>query len=256
MRRLFSPGVALALISTAMVATAPARATDNRFDAQTAKLLYAMSSELAAAHRFRFAARTEVNGTNAAGQAVRHGNDVSVSMERPSHLFAHVRGDLVKSDLWFDGHALTKFDVEDRTHAKIAVRGGVEELLDHLASQYHLTFPLADFLVHDTYGNFSRAITSGRYGGLESIDGTTCHRLDFTQADIDWQLWVDGGSHPLPKKIAITYKNAPRQPRWSAVFRAWELPSRIEATEFRARIPRRSARVPFAMQSATASVLE
>ena len=40
-----------------------------------------------------------------------------------------------------------------------------------------------------------------------------CHHLAFEQATIDWQLWIDAGKDPLPRKLVITYKTEDEVPQ-------------------------------------------
>jgi hypothetical protein len=43
-----------------------------------------------------------------------------------------------------------------------------------------------------------------------------CDHLAFRQLDTDWQLWVEKGSRPLPRKIVITTRYEVGDPQFSA----------------------------------------
>ena len=82
--------------------------------------------------------------------------------------------------------------------------------------------------------------------------GVPCEHLAFTQGNIDWQLWIEDGPRPVPRKFVITYKDEPDSPQFTAVFSNWdfttELPdflftfepptgaSRIKVSEMKAEI--------------------
>jgi len=55
------------------------------------------------------------------------------------------------------------------------------------------------------------------------IDGKTYHHLAFTEADTEWQLWVEGGTTPLPRRVEIVYKSLPRQPRMIVDYSDWNM---------------------------------
>jgi hypothetical protein len=39
----------------------------------------------------------------------------------------------------------------------------------------------------------------------------------FRQQDVDWQIWIQRGDRPVPRKIVITDRSDPAQPSFSAV---------------------------------------
>ena len=43
---------------------------------------------------------------------------------------------------------------------------------------------------------------------LSKVQGQLCHHLAFRQEDIDWQIWIENGPTPLPRKFLITDKKA------------------------------------------------
>ena len=59
--------------------------------------------------------------------------------------------------------------------------------------------------------------------GLHQAAGVPCHHLAFSQEDIDWQIWIDAGPQPLPRKIVITYAEEPGAPQYTATIKRWSL---------------------------------
>jgi len=51
--------------------------------------------------------------------------------------------------------------------------------------------------------------------------------LAFTQKEIDWQIWIEEGPRPLPRKLLITYKNEPLSPQYTAILSGWDLQPRL-----------------------------
>lgn len=46
------------------------------------------------------------------------------------------------------------------------------------------------------------------YVGKTELDGVTCHRLKFTQDQIEWELWVQAEERPLPRRMEIDMSKA------------------------------------------------
>ena len=80
-------------------------------------------------------------------------------------------------------------------------------------------------------------VQAGTYLGVRSIGGRPCHHLLFTQEEVDWQVWVDAGESPLPRKLVITRKKEPGQPQFSAELSGWDLAPALTETSFDFKAP-------------------
>jgi len=85
------------------------------------------------------------------------------------------------------------------------------------------------------------------------VNGKSCDALAFVEKNIDWQIWIDPGPQRVPCKIVITYKTAPSQPQFSAVFSQWDFAPRIAASLFTAELPRGTQQIAFAPMAANAA---
>ena len=65
-------------------------------------------------------------------------------------------------------------------------------------------------------------VQSGYLVGARPVNGTACHHLAFSQEAIDWQIWIEDGPMPLPRRLVLTYKDEPGAPQYRAEF-TWEL---------------------------------
>ena len=87
--------------------------------------------------------------------------------------------------------------------------------------------PLADLLYSDPYAVLMAGVTYGRYLGLHQAAGVDCHHLAFSQETIEWQIWIDAGDKPLPRKLVISYVQEPGEPQYTAVIRRWSLDPKL-----------------------------
>ena len=53
------------------------------------------------------------------------------------------------------------------------------------------------------YSTIMTAVTDATYAGKEDVEGVACHHLRFEQSGMGWELWVEQGDRPLPRKIVF-----------------------------------------------------
>jgi len=146
-------------------------------------------------------------------------------------------GDDVSRQVWYDGKTLTVFDRRNNTHASVAAPGGIEKMCDFVVEEYGLTPPLADLLFENLYDVLTKNVRSGSYLGDHKTGGQVCRHLAFRQDVVDWELWVDAGETPVPRKLTITYKTEPRLPEFAATMDDWNLSAEHPEERFRVKIP-------------------
>jgi hypothetical protein len=211
-------------------------------------ILKASCDRLSKAHHMRFFAQTSVERVNPGGQRNAFAQRVDLLMRRPDRLCARVRGELDNVDLWYDGRALTKLTYGGGKYSVLPVSGSVEQVLDLLAEKFGSHFPLADFLVDDVYANFTKNNTSSEYVGVDTSGGFPAHHLKFTQAAIDWEIWIHRGRAGLPCKLHIVYKSQPGSPSYTAVISGWDLDNHEGRYRFEPKIPADAQQVEFQLK--------
>jgi hypothetical protein len=150
-----------------------------------------------------------------------------IAVERPNHFAADVTGDTLSRAAWYDGRTVTVLDKEHSVYATIDAPATIDATLDTLQDEYGVVLPLVDILYSDPYAVLMEGVTYGRYLGIHQAAGVACHHLAFSQATIEWQLWIDAGDAPLPRKLVISYVQEPGEPQYSATIRRWNLESRV-----------------------------
>ncbi len=105
--------------------------------------------------------------------------------------------------------------------------------MDAALERTGMVIPLADFLYSDVYGRLMGSVQRGVYLGIHDVAGTPCHHLSFQQETIDWQLWIDAGPEPLPRKLVIAYKTEDDVPQYQVTIRKWNLAAQVPDAMFR-----------------------
>jgi len=136
-------------------------------------------------------------------------------------------GDTLNRAAWYDGKTVTFLDKDNNVYALIEAPGTIDATFDKLEDEYGVVLPLADLLYSDPYAVLMAGVTYGRYLGIHQAAGVDCHHLAFSQDTIEWQIWIDAGEKPLPRKLVISYVQEPGEPQYSATIRRWTLDAKV-----------------------------
>jgi hypothetical protein len=93
--------------------------------------------------------------------------------------------------------------------------------VDTLTSKYDIELPLAD-LFYWSDPKSAGDITSAIDLGNSQVDGVTCGHYAFRQDGADWQVWIQQGDYPLPRKLVIRTTTDEARPRFASVM-TWNL---------------------------------
>jgi hypothetical protein len=166
-----------------------------------------------------------------------------VALRRPDRLVGDASGDAINRSFWYDGRTFSALDREQNVWASGQVPPTVDAALDWVFDQTGTVIPLADFLYTDVYDRLMGKAQRGVYLGIHEAAGVPCHHLSFEQATIDWQIWIDAGREPLPRKLVITYKTEDEVPQYSVTIRKWNLDAKVPEALFRFTPPEGAKRV-------------
>jgi hypothetical protein len=155
-----------------------------------------------------------------------------VAMRRPNRLVGDASGDALNRSFWYDGQIFSALDKEQNVWASGTVPPTVDGALDWVFEHTGTVIPLADFLYADSYARLMEHVQRGVYLGVHEAAGVPCHHLSFEQATIDWQIWIDAGKDPLPRKLVIAYKTEDEVPQYTVTIRKWNLEAKLPESLF------------------------
>lgn len=118
-------------------------------------------------------------------------------------------------------------DKENKSYVAEKAPDTIDAVIDELATKYGRASPLSDFVRADPYKGLIAGVREARYVGTGQIYDHKSHHLVFRQKYLDWQLWVEDGETPLPRKFVITYKRQAGQPQYSAHLHHWDLEPKL-----------------------------
>ena len=194
---------------------------------QADSILREMSEYLKKASEFTFHAEVRYDTVLDNGQKIEYGASVRVVCRRPNRLHIEYRGDERNSRLVYDGRTFTLLDLDKNVYSVIDVPDNIDAAVDHLFDKIGSSVPIADMVYADPYRILTEFVIHGSFVGLHKIDGRLCHHLAFAQEQIDWQIWIEDGPRPLPRKLIVTLTDQEGSPQYSARFTRWDFQPRV-----------------------------
>lgn len=156
------------------------------------------------------------------GQQIQAGRTISFQVRRPDRVHTHVVSPRRNRELIYDGHEITLLDRAHNYYGNIRASGSLDDAMDEASQKFGIEMPLEDFITSNPYRDLTKKVQSGSDIGPVTVMGKPCEHLAFTQGNIDWQVWVEDGPRPVPRKFVITYKDEPGTPQFTAIFTHWD----------------------------------
>jgi hypothetical protein len=230
--------VFLALAGRGETATAP------RIEPAALHLLHSAADYLKAQKSFSFNADIRYDDVQRSGLKYQLHAAATYEVARPGNLFVSYTGDRRSADFYSDGKTFVFYDRIANVYGSAPATNDNNTTLNNIFAKFDFTVPLDDLVSNDPEKSLAGKLQSGYDLGSSSVGGVATHHLLFTQADINWQIWIDDGATPLIREISITYKNLPGQPEYTATLRDWKF-APIDASAFSFTPPKDAIHVDF-----------
>ena len=164
------------------------------------------------------------------GQKVQFAQTTNLVARVPDRLMAEIEGDQGSKTYVYDGKTFTLFSPDDGYYAALPAPPNLRQLVDMLSGKYGVNIPLVDLFLWGQKDTVPPKITSGMDVGPGEVGGVSCEHYAFRQEGLDWQVWIQKGDFPLPRKLVLTTTTDDARPQHTSVL-TWNLaPSYNEAT--------------------------
>ena len=242
MKRLSSIPVLAAVAATLIQLHAqPAAAIDP--DAMSA--LNKMGAYLRSLKAFQIRATITSETVLDDGQKVQFGSVADLLVEKPNKLRAELTGDQQHRLFFYDGKTFTLFAQQMNLYATVPAPPTLVDLVDKLQENFDIELPLVDMFYWGTSRSADKEIKAAADVGPSSVDGVTCEQLAFRQPGIDWQVWIQKGDFPLPRKVVISTLTDEARPEYTAVY-TWNLAPSFNDTAFAFEAPKDAQQIKLA----------
>jgi hypothetical protein len=222
-----------------------AQAQPAGIDPVAQKLLKASTDFVASQKQFNVDTRNTFEIVLKNGQKLELNHTTRQSVQRPDKLRSERSGDLVKQVFIYDGKSLTLHNLTDKTYAQVAVPDTLEGMLDFARTKLDVVAPAGDLIYKNAYEILMADVTDGMIVGKAVIEGVRCDHLAFRAPHVDWQIWIQEGAQPLPRRLVISTRDVTNVPQFAVTITQWNLKPSFGANTFAFTPPAGVKRIDF-----------
>jgi hypothetical protein len=208
----------LLVLGAALMLAAPgaqAQASDAKV------MLKAMSDYVGSQKNIELTFDSDIEVITPQMEKIQFTNSGEALLSRPDKLRAHRVGGYADVSMSFDGKTVSILGKHLNGYAQFDAPGGVDQLFEALRAGYGVALPFADLLLTNSYDTLVAGVMEAKHIGRGVIDGRECEHLAFRNFDTDWQLWLEVGSRPIPRKMVITSKTLNSAPQYTLRVKTW-----------------------------------
>jgi hypothetical protein len=187
-----------------------------------AKLLKAMSDYLASQKSLSAKFDSDIEVVTSDLQKIQFTSSGEMKMNRPDKLRIRRTGGYADVELVYDGKTVSLYGNNAKSYVQADMAGNIDQMIDKLQSRSGAGLPGADLLLSNSYDQLMANVIEGRHIGQGVIDGVECEHLAFRGDETDWQIWIEPGDKPVPRKWVITSKTVTGAPQYTLKIRDWK----------------------------------
>jgi hypothetical protein len=214
-------------------------------DPKATAILKRSMDYLAGLKQFSVDTQISIEAVLTSGQKLMFDNAATATVQRPNKLVARRKGDLVNQVFYYDGKTLSLSNPDEKVYASIAAPGTLEEMLDFARGSLDIIAPAGDLLYKNAFELLTRDAKSGFVVGKGVVGGVRCDHLAFRNPDVDFQIWIQEGAKPLPRKYVITSTQVAGAPQFVTVMSWNTAPPSVTDGTFAFAPPKGANRIDF-----------
>ena len=219
--------------------------SENKIDPKALQALVNMGSFLRTQQTFTVRTTMHTDYVLDSGLKVRLPSQGELRVRRPDHVRADLTSDRMERRFFYDGKTFTMYGPRLGYYATVDAPATIRELADTLETRYGLQLPLVDLFRWGTDESGADEITEAIDVGPTKIDGVEVEHYAFRQPGLDWQIWIQKGAQPLPRRVLLTTTDDPERPELQVDY-AWDLGSRFDDSVFTFVPPKDSQQITLA----------
>jgi hypothetical protein len=197
------------------------------------KLLKGMADYVASQKTLAVTFDSDIEVITSHLQKIQFTSSGQVQLSRPDKLRATRTGGYRDVEIVFDGKMLTVNNKDGKDYAQIEAAGTAEDLIDVLREKHGVVAPGADLLLSNVFDVLMADVVEATLIGKGVIDGVECDHLAFRNVETDWQIWIESGAKPIPRKYVITSKGIAEAPQYTLRIKEWKTDVPADAFAFK-----------------------
>lgn len=215
------------LMAVAVIGTPVLAKEEQGIDPRAEQILKAASDYLKEAKEYVFQAEITADDVLPSGPMIQYSGSLKAAVKRSGKMRSLFSGDLPYSSSWFDGKTFTMLDRKQNLYAQWAAPSKIDSMMDQLQEKTGAAHPLPSLFASDPLKRWMDGAEVVIYGGENMVRGRPAHHIIMIQEEVDAQVWIEEDAQLVLRKIVLTDKILPGNPRFTAVFSGWDLSPRL-----------------------------
>jgi hypothetical protein len=209
-----------------LAASSAARADD------AAKVLKSMTDYLGSQKTLSASFDSDIEIITPELQKIQFASSGQMKLSRPDKLRVRRTGGYADVELVYDGKTISIYGNNAKSYVQADAPGTVDQMIDAVQAKVGVGMPGTDLLLSNAYDELTAYAIDGRHIGQGVIDGVECEHLAFRTSDTDWQIWIETGAKPVPRKYVITSKTLAGAPQYTLRIKDWKTDAFADADTF------------------------
>lgn len=197
-----------------------------------AKVLKAMTDYTAAQKSISATFDSDIEVITPDLEKVQFASSGKLQLTRPDKLRISRTGGYADIQLVYDGKTVSIYGNNAKAYVQADLTGTIDQLVDLIQTKSGAAMPGTDLLLSNAYDELMSDVILARHIGQGVIDGVECEHLAFRGVDTDWQIWIESGARPLPRKYVITSKTVVGAPQYTLRIKDWKTDAVADADTF------------------------
>jgi hypothetical protein len=165
-------------------------------------------------------------------QKIQFTSSGQLKLNRPDKLRVRRTGGYADVELVYDGKTLSLYGNNAKSYVQADAAGTIDQVIDTIQSKSGAAMPGTDLLLTNSFDELMTNVIEGRHIGQGVVDGVECEHLAFRGVDVDWQIWIETGARPVPRKYVITSKTLAGAPQYTLRIKDWKTDAIADADAF------------------------
>ena len=207
------------------------------------KILKAMSDYTAAQKSISATFDSDIEIITPDLQKIQFASSGQIKLNRPDKLRIRRTGGYADVELVYDGKTLSLYGNNAKSYVQADAAGTVDTVIDTLQAHTGAAMPGTDLLLTHSYDELMTDVIDAEHIGQGVVDGVECEHLAFRGVDTDWQIWIETGARPVPRKYVITSKTLAGAPQYTLRIKDWKTDPIADADAFAFKPPAGATKV-------------
>ena len=236
-QRSSAAGRCFAVMAVALTMLLPVIARAQAQDQNAAKILKSMTTYVASQKIISATFDADIEVVTNELEKIQFASSGQMLLSRPDKFQAHRTGGYADVELVFDGKTFSVLGKNVNAYAQTDAAGSIDKLILRLRNEFGMAIPGADLLLSNANDELMKDVLEAKYIGRGVIDGHECEHLAFRNNEVDWQIWVQLGDRPIPRKYVITSKAVTGGPQYTLRIKEWKTDVQVPADAFAFKAP-------------------